>query len=39
MFLDKILLRLRWQTCENLGESRTQENETQTIKEVDQSSL
>jgi hypothetical protein len=39
MFLDKILLRLRGQTCENLGESRTQEIGTQTFKDVDQSSL
>ena len=36
MFLDKVLLRLRGQTCENLGESSTQENGTQIYKEVDQ---
>ena len=39
MFLDKILLCLRGQTRENLGESSNEENGTQIFKEVDQPSL
>ena len=39
MFFDKILLRLRGQTCENLGESIIQGNGTQIFKKVNQPSL
>ena len=38
MFLNKILLCLRGQTCENLGESSTEEIGTQ-IQEIDEPSL
>ena len=39
MCLDEILLCLRGQTCENLGESSTQDNGTQIFKKVDRPSL
>lgn len=39
MFLDKILLRLRGQTRENLGESSTNKIRTQIFIDIDESSL